>query len=102
MPPRREGGLRDGRAGGRVPGDRGRSGDGHQPRLIQRPGLRLAAGPRNAGVADRRVRTLSAGTLNDMGVRENARTPAVISGPLWGVSDVTDEGVFDLVVDRFS
>ena len=40
MPPRLEDGLRD----GRVPGDRGRSGDGHQPGHIQRPGLRLAAG----------------------------------------------------------
>ncbi len=46
MPPRLEDGLRDGRAASRVPRDYGRSKDGRQPRLIQCPGLRLAAGPR--------------------------------------------------------
>jgi hypothetical protein len=40
MPPRLKDELQD----GRVPEDRERSGDGHQPALIQRPGLRLAAG----------------------------------------------------------
>jgi hypothetical protein len=80
MPPRLEGGLRAGWAGGRVPGDRGRSGDGHQPGLIQRQGLRLAAGPWNAGAAARHSHTLSAGTLSDMGARENARTPADLVG----------------------
>src|SRR5690349_515837 len=45
MPSRLENGLRDGRAASRVPRDCGRSGDGRQPGLIQRPGLRLAAGP---------------------------------------------------------
>ena len=83
MPPRLEDGLRDGRAGGRMPGDRGRSGDGRQPGLIQRPGLRLAAGPRNVGAAARRVRTLPAVTLSDTSVRENARTPADLA-PLLG------------------
>ena len=42
-------------------------GDGRQPGLIQRPGLRLAAGPRNVGAAARRVRTLTAVTLSDTG-----------------------------------
>ena len=53
MLPRLEDGLRD----GRVPGDRGRSG-GHQPGLIQRPGSGWRLGPRNAGAAARRDRTL--------------------------------------------
>ncbi len=65
MPPRLEDGLRD----GQVPGDRGRSGDGHQPGLIQRPGLRLAAGARTMGAAARRDRTLPTVTLSDTGVR---------------------------------
>ena len=45
MPPRLEDGLRDGRAVGRVPKDRGRSGDGRQPGLIKRPGSGWRPGP---------------------------------------------------------
>jgi hypothetical protein len=75
MPPRFEDGLRDGRAVGRVPRDRGRSG-GRTPALAHpASGLRLAAGPRNVSAAARRVRTLSAVTLSDTGgQRERTRS----------------------------
>ena len=67
MPPRLEDGLRDGRAVGRVPGDRGRSGARTPARAHPASGLRLAARPRNVGAAARRVRTLPAVTLSDTG-----------------------------------
>ena len=67
MPPRLEDGLRDGRAVGRVPRDRGRSGGRTPARAHPASGLRLAAGPRNVGAAARRVRTLPAVTLSDTG-----------------------------------
>ncbi len=52
MPPGLEDGPRDGRAAGRVPGDLGDPGpgDGRQPGIIQRAGLRQAAGPPEPGV----------------------------------------------------
>ena len=65
MPSRLEDGLQDGPAVGRVPRDRGDRGDGRQPGLIHRLGLRLAAVPRNAGAAARRVPP--AVTLSDAG-----------------------------------
>ena len=70
MPPRLEDGLRDGRAVGRVPRDRGRSGGRTPARAHPASGLRLAAGPRNVGAAARRVRTLPAVTLSDTGGQE--------------------------------
>jgi len=74
MPPGLEDGLQDGPAAGRVPRDRGDRGDGRQPGLIHRLGLRLAAVPRNAGAAARRVRP-PAITLSDAcGQGERARS----------------------------
>jgi hypothetical protein len=70
MPPRLEDGLRDGRAVGRVPRDRGRSGGRTPARAHPASGLRLAAGPRNVGAAARRVRPLPAVTLSDTGGQE--------------------------------
>ena len=67
MPLRLEDGFRDGRAAGRVPRDRGRSGGRTPARAHSASGLRLASGPRNVGAAARRVRTLPAVTLSDTG-----------------------------------
>jgi hypothetical protein len=69
MPPRLEDRLRDGRAVGRVPRDRGRSG-GRTPARAH-----PASGLRNVGAAARRVRTLPAVTLSNMGgQRERTRS----------------------------
>jgi len=54
---------------GRVPRDRDDRGDGRQPGLIHRPGLRLAAVPRNAG-ATGPARPPPAVTLSDAGGQE--------------------------------
>jgi hypothetical protein len=80
MPPRLEDGLRDGRAVGWVPrdrGDRGRA-PARDSSSGRGSGWRLGSGTR--GAAARRVRTLSAATLSDTGVRENARSPADLYG----------------------
>ena len=101
MPPRLEDGLRDGRAGGRMPGDRGRSGDGRQPGLIQRPGLRLAAGPRNVGAAARRVRTLPAVTLSDTGGQEERTRSRRYLKPGFGCLCRNRRGVFAAALTRY-
>ena len=83
MPPRLEDGLRDFRAVGRVPRDRGRSGGRTPARAHPACGLRLAAGPRNVGAAARRVRTLPAVTLSDTGGQEErTRYPPYLHPPV--------------------